>query len=368
MNEYRLVINLNNSSITTKQVGEDGLFKIRKVDGFRAYPCESKSDVQEYFDKLKRDCFNVSNFTKENFNVILLRECSNQEIVDAVKAEIQDTTFTVLDSTFSKAFNSDDNNAEDLDELSQKNSYLSSEKDALTTKLEKISNENESLKKSNELTKEQVSQLSSKLSFYNNVFGSIVGYFVTFGRDNYNKPLRWLVYDIKDNCLALTLAKGIPSSKISKKELSIEQDVYSYLNKKFLEKFTSDELAIMQPCSKNSNDKVGLPGKNEITKILQPILKESENTAQSTTISVVKDSISFGTNLSNQILLKNNKIYQLKSESIVDLNEFLNRNQYIPRGSFSSSIYSVLSGLEQKDKSEIIRVYPVIKVQLETIE
>lgn len=46
MKEYRLVINLNDSSITTKQVGEDGLFKIRKIDGFRAYPCESKSEVQ----------------------------------------------------------------------------------------------------------------------------------------------------------------------------------------------------------------------------------------------------------------------------------------------------------------------------------
>ena len=204
MSEYRLVINLNDSSITTKQVGEDGLFKTRKIDGFRAYPCKCKSDVQEYFEKLKKDCFNITNFTKDTFNVILLSECTNQEIVDSVKAEIQGTSFTVLDNTFSKAFNSDDNNSEDLDKLRQKNCNLSSENDAL-------SKENEELKKSIKLFQDQVSKLRSNLPFYN-AFGSIVGYYVKFGRDNYNKPLRWLVYDIEDNCLDLILEKGIPCS------------------------------------------------------------------------------------------------------------------------------------------------------------
>ena len=160
MNEYRLVIILKDSSITTKQVGEDGLFKIRKIDGFRAYPCKIKSDVQEYFEKLKTDCFNVTNFTKDAFNVILLSECSNQEIVDAEKAEIQDTTFTVLDSTFSKAFNSDDNNSEELDDLSQKNSTLSSEKDALSSKLENLSHDFEELQIEKDRLSNEVAELS----------------------------------------------------------------------------------------------------------------------------------------------------------------------------------------------------------------
>ena len=125
-------------------------------------------------------------------------------------------------------------------------------------------------------------------------------------------------------------------------------------------------MAIMQSCSKDSNDKVGLPSENEITKILLPRLNESANSAQSTIISVVKDSISFETNLSNLILLKNKKIYQLNSESIVDLNVFLYKKDNVYCYSLFAAIVAIaVTAQERNEKYEKISVYPVIRVRLE---
>ena len=354
MKEYRLVINLNDTSITTKQVGEDSLFKIRKVDGFRAYPCESKSDVQEYFEKLKTDCFNVTNFTKETFNVILLSECSNQEIVDAVKAEIQDTTFTVLDSTFSKAFNSDDNNSEELDDLSQKNSTLSSEKDTLSTKIEKLETEKDNLskeitelQKSNKLTLDKASKLESTLSNYN-IISSKFGFLTYFGKGTKNKPLRWFVCNVEDNCLSLILEKGILCSNITTSSDKLEQKVTSYLNNNFLVNFSDDEIALMKTCSKASKDVVELLGENEFSNLLLPKLKLSPN----------KD-----------YLLKNMKIYEAKSSSIIQFKkdvDFL-RDFYPDKpNNLSPFLFRLTMAAERplENRYKKLNIHPVIKVRL----
>lgn len=276
MKEYRLVINLNDTSITTKQVGEDSLFKIRKVDGFRAYPCESKSDVQEYFDKLKTDCFNVTNFTKETFNVILLSECSNQEIVDAVKAEIQDTTFTVLDSTFSKAFNSKDNNAEDLDELNKRQESLTSKNDELSSQIKDLNEEKELLKQDLEKETELLKQSQEKISALHDeksIFQKFLyaGSLVQFGKDPENNPLHWLVYNIDDNNISLFLLEGFNLGRIENlKKNRIDDAVIAYLNGIFLTNFSEEECKLMQVCQEDSESRVVIPNENEFKKQLLP--------------------------------------------------------------------------------------------------
>ena len=276
MKEYRLVINLNDSSITTKQVGEEGLFKIRKVDGFRAYPCESKSDVQEYFDKIKTDCFNVTNFTKDTFNVILLSECSNQEIVDAVKAEIQDTTFTVLDSTFSKAFNSDDNNAEDLDELNKRLESLTSKNDELSSQINDLNEDKELLKQDLEKETELLKQSQEKISALHDeksIFQKFLyaGSLVQFGKDPENNPLHWLVYNIEDNNISLFLLTGFNLGRIENlKKNRIDDAVIAYLNGIFLTNFTEEECKLMQVCQEDSESRVVIPDENELMEQLLP--------------------------------------------------------------------------------------------------
>ena len=276
MKEYRLVINLNDSSITTKQVGEDGLFKIRKIDGFRAYPYESKSDVQEYFEKLKADCFNVTNFTKDTFNVIFLSECSNQEIVDAVNAEIQDTTFSVLDSTFSKAFNSKDNNAEDLDELNKRQESLTSKNDELSSQIKDLNEEKELLKQDLEKETELLKQSQEKISALHDeksIFQKFLyaGSLVQFGKDLENNPLHWLVYNIDDNNISLFLLEGFNLGRIENlKKNRIDDAVIAYLNGIFLTNFSEEECKLMQVCQEDSESRVVIPNVNEFKKQLLP--------------------------------------------------------------------------------------------------
>ena len=336
MNEYRLVINLNNSSITTKQVGEDGLFKIRKVDGFRAYPYESKSDVQEYFKKLRADCFNVTNFTKDTFNVIFLSECSNQEIVDAVKAEIQDTSFTVLDSTFSKAFNSDDNNSEDLDEISKKNSALSTEKDALSHKVEelqidkdRLSNEVAELSSSNNQFLDRVSKLESKLSFSKNL--AIEGSLVNFG-----KNLCWYVFKKEGDLITLVLKQGFSLSEIIKnnKEFydleNIKEEAYTqtislkkykaikyvkdFLNGEFLNRFSINEIKSMLPFSKNTNELAKILDKDEFRTYLLPTLTKIYFDELSKEIGLTESS-----NNKGYFMLKNGTYYDVSYKEVREI-------------------------------------------------
>ena len=362
MKEYRLVINLNDTSITTKQVGEDGLFKIRKIDGFRAYPCESKSDVQEYFEKLKADCFNVTNFTKDTFNVILLSECSNQEIVDAVKDEIQDTTFTILDNTFSKAFNSEDNNSEDLDELSQKNRAISTEKDALSTKIEKLETEKDNLskeiaelQKSNKESLDKVSELESRLSNYN-MFGSIVGYNIQFGRDSNDTALSWWVYDSDDNCISLILAQGISCFIISSSSKNLDNDVSEYLNEVFLKHFSKNEIELIQGIDRSIDKKVELPSEIDFKNKILPNLKNETHRNKSNLLLVEKHTNIFFNKLGgNFYLLKNKRIFQAEKSSIVNLDTYL-KNDVIRRHSFLIS--------NRDNHFQKLEVHPVIKVRL----
>ena len=314
MNEYRLVIILKDSSITTKQVGEDGLFKIRKIDVFRAYPCKIKSDVQEYFEKLKKDCFNITNFTKDTFSVILLSECSNQEIVDAVKAEIQDTTFTVLDNSFSKAL------------LSQ-NAILNQENNEHNLTLE--------------------SSLLLSLNLIDT--GSIV----KFGKFADKTQLKWFVFNIENNCIFLVLQEGISCYEIIdkfKENLELDECVNNYLRRDFLNYFSEEELKLIKPYFDGSNDIVCLLDETEFRGILIPKLKDISRGLLSE-VEKKKEKNST-TTISDRFLLKDTYLYDANLDCAINFKDL-----------YYKSIRENLN-CNKQEFLEKIKVHPVIKLCL----